>query len=96
MARVDCPRTVGQSKDLVKPPTFLCWATTCHSLKWPIYVFLTGTTRLLITDPEGLVGDYRRHDGKPEERTMMDLIYVGVVVLFFLISGLYAHLCEKM
>jgi len=27
---------------------------------------------------------------------MMDLIYVGIVVLFFAASGLYALACEKL
>ncbi len=27
---------------------------------------------------------------------MMDLIYVAVVVVFFLVSAVYAHVCEKM
>jgi len=27
---------------------------------------------------------------------MTDLIYVGVVVLFFIVSALYVGLCEKM
>jgi len=27
---------------------------------------------------------------------MTDLIYVGVMVLFFVVSGIYAGLCEKM
>jgi len=27
---------------------------------------------------------------------MMDLIYIGVVVLFFVVSGLYVRLCEKL
>ena len=28
--------------------------------------------------------------------TMTDLIYISVVVLFFVIAGLYVSLCEKM
>jgi hypothetical protein len=31
-------------------------------------------------------------DGK----LMMDFIYVGIVVLFFVLGGLYVRLCEKM
>jgi len=27
---------------------------------------------------------------------MMDLIYVGVMVLFFVLSGLYMRFCEKL
>jgi len=27
---------------------------------------------------------------------MMDVIYIGVVVLFFVVGGLYVRLCEKM
>jgi len=29
-------------------------------------------------------------------KTMMDLIYIGVVVLFFVISGWYVCACDKM
>jgi hypothetical protein len=36
------------------------------------------------------------HRNRTGMETMMDLIYVGVVVLFFVIGGLYAHVCEKM
>jgi hypothetical protein len=31
-------------------------------------------------------------DGK----IMTDLIYIGIVVLFFVVSGVYVRLCEKM
>jgi len=27
---------------------------------------------------------------------MMDLVYIGVVVLFFVVSGLYVRFCEKL
>jgi len=27
---------------------------------------------------------------------MADLIYIGIVVLFFAVSGLYIHACEKL
>jgi len=27
---------------------------------------------------------------------MMDLLYIGVVVLFFVVSGLYVRFCEKL
>jgi hypothetical protein len=27
---------------------------------------------------------------------MTDLIYIGIVVLFFAVSGLYARACEKL
>jgi hypothetical protein len=33
---------------------------------------------------------------KPDKTFMMDLIYIGVVVLFFLASGAYVRFCEKM
>jgi hypothetical protein len=28
--------------------------------------------------------------------TMADLVYIGVVVLFFALSGLYVRCCEKL
>jgi hypothetical protein len=31
-----------------------------------------------------------------ESNPMMDVIYIGVVVLFFVVGGLYVRLCEKM
>jgi hypothetical protein len=30
------------------------------------------------------------------ENPMTDLIYVGVTVLFFVVSGLYVRFCEKL
>ena len=30
------------------------------------------------------------------EKIMTDLIYIGVVVLFFVVSGLYVRACDKM
>lgn len=30
------------------------------------------------------------------ERTMMDLIFIAVVVLFFVVSGWYVRFCDKM
>jgi hypothetical protein len=33
---------------------------------------------------------------KAIEQTMMDIIYVGVMLLFFVISGLYVLACDKM
>jgi len=30
------------------------------------------------------------------ETGMTDLIYIGVTVLFFVVSGLYVRLCEKL
>jgi hypothetical protein len=30
------------------------------------------------------------------QEVMMDLVYIGVVVLFFVVAGLYVRLCEKM
>ena len=29
-------------------------------------------------------------------KIMMDLIYIAVVVVFFVVGGLYVHACEKM
>jgi hypothetical protein len=31
-----------------------------------------------------------------EAKIMTDLIYIGVIVLFFLVSGLYVRFCEKL
>ena len=33
---------------------------------------------------------------KSENDIMTDLIYLAVMVLFFVLSGIYVHLCEKM
>jgi hypothetical protein len=30
------------------------------------------------------------------EKLMNDLIYIGVTVLFFVVSGLYVRFCEKL
>ena len=30
------------------------------------------------------------------EKRMTDLIYIGVTVLFFVVSGLYVRFCEKL
>jgi uncharacterized membrane protein (DUF485 family) len=30
------------------------------------------------------------------EKSMTDLIYIGVIVLFFVVSGLYVRFCEKL
>jgi hypothetical protein len=30
------------------------------------------------------------------QRTMSDLIYIGIVVVFFALSGLYVRFCEKL
>ena len=40
--------------------------------------------------------ELRRFARKDFKRIMTDLIYIGVVVLFFVVSGLYIRLCEKM
>jgi hypothetical protein len=37
----------------------------------------------------GFIRDY-------ESKIMTDLIYIGAMVLFFVVSGLYVSLCEKM
>lgn len=35
--------------------------------------------------------------GPTTESTLMtDLIYIGITVAFFLVSGLYAHYCETL
>jgi hypothetical protein len=35
-------------------------------------------------------------DATQYEKSMMDLIYIGITVLFFVISGLYVRFCEKL
>ena len=30
------------------------------------------------------------------EKPMTDLIYIGITVLFFVVSGLYVRFCEKL
>jgi hypothetical protein len=64
-------------------------------LEEAFYEFLTGKERVLITSrPDSM--EQCTHRNRTGMETMMDLIYVGVVVLFFVIGGLYAHVCEKM
>ena len=31
-----------------------------------------------------------------DEKSMTDLIYIGITVLFFVVSGLYVRFCEKL
>jgi hypothetical protein len=31
-----------------------------------------------------------------ESNQMMDLLFIGVVILFFVVSGLYVRFCEKL
>jgi hypothetical protein len=38
----------------------------------------------------------RRSQESIESKLMTDLVYIGVVVLFFVVSGLYVRACEKM
>jgi hypothetical protein len=33
---------------------------------------------------------------EPDAEFMTDLIYVGIVVAFFVVSGVYVRFCEKM
>ncbi len=35
-------------------------------------------------------------DATESETCMTDLIYIGVIVLFFVVSGLYVRFCEKL
>jgi hypothetical protein len=30
------------------------------------------------------------------QKLMMDVIYIGITVLFFVVSGLYVRFCEKL
>jgi hypothetical protein len=36
------------------------------------------------------------HEYSIHGKLMMDLLYIGVVVLFFVVSGLYVRFCEKL
>jgi hypothetical protein len=36
------------------------------------------------------------HGNQMEETSMTDLIFIGVMVAFFIIAGLYAAFCEKL
>ena len=58
--------------------------------------FLTSKIPLLTTCPSGSVRGWVRKQSEFRGKFMSDLIYVGVVVLFFAVSGLYVRLCEKM
>ena len=53
--------------------------------------FLTKSGRVLII--RTAIG---REYSTKKEKNMIDLIYVGVVVLFFVIGGLYVGVCEKL
>jgi hypothetical protein len=55
-----------------------------------IYNFLTKFGRLFI------IRTSNTHPYSTHGKLMMDLIYIGVVVLFFVVSGLYVRFCEKL
>jgi hypothetical protein len=55
-----------------------------------IYNFLTEMGRLFI------IRTSSTHEYSIHGKLMMDLIYIGVVVLFFVVSGLYVRFCEKL
>jgi hypothetical protein len=62
--------------------------------------FLTSVGLLLITHPFAAVpvwGIARMGLGVIQSKTYMtDLIYIGITVLFFVVSGLYVRFCEKL
>ena len=55
---------------------------------------------LLITPPPGPVPScsYKRMESNVmgNKLTMTDLIYIGITVVFFVVSGLYVRFCEKL
>lgn len=59
-----------------------------------IYGFLTGYVSVFTTRQDGTVRPCDRC--RIQREFMTDLIYIGIVVLFFVISGVYIELCEKM
>ena len=66
----------------------------CHKVKGKtrptFYAFLTASGRLFTIQTAS------RRGHLSGARIMMDLIYIGVVVLFFVISGWYVSACDKM
>jgi hypothetical protein len=54
------------------------------------YEFLTESGRFFIIRPATV----REHFSNA--KIMMDVIYIGVVVLFFVVSGWYVRACDKM
>jgi len=55
--------------------------------------FLTLPVRLLIRPTEIEVPDSVNNKSIGN---MIDILYIGVVVLFFVVSGVYVGLCDKM
>ena len=41
-------------------------------------------------------GVYSRFCEQPKEKAMSDLIFVGIVIVFFVVSALYVRFCEKL
>lgn len=60
--------------------------------------FLTREAGILITASSWLVAGWFREyvEFSQMANRMMDLIYIGVVVLFFVVGGWYVRACEKM
>ena len=71
-----------------------------HSRRAHFNTFLTLSSPLLITTPPSAVPtcSMARMELNVTEcvNLMTDLIYVGVTVLFFVVSGLYVRFCEKL
>ena len=61
-----------------------------------VYAFLTLHRRVLITHGCAVVAGFWCEQTKLVQELMTDLIYVGMVVVFFVIGSLYVRLCEKL
>jgi hypothetical protein len=71
-------------------PRDMQWGCRNGQVRSFLYEFLTVRGRLLIMKSAG------SHKYFNQRKNMTDLIYIGVVVLFFVVSGLYVRACEKM
>ena len=58
--------------------------------------FLTPAVPILTTGLPGLMRTCTSQQTELDGKFMTDLIYIGVVVVFFVVSGLYVRFCEKM
>jgi hypothetical protein len=74
--------------------------TTALRTNKRFYIFFILSGPLLITRREGRHSYLTREKRKPDcwqmEMTMNDFIYLAVIALFFVASGLYARWCEKL
>jgi len=60
------------------------------------YDFLTSFVHVFISPPSETVRGCIREETKLVRKHMADLVYIGMVVLFFVVSGLYIGACERM